>query len=183
MAVAAVSVVAAPRGAGSTVRLPRTLRHLLATRFAARRRFPPALLNDIESTTREAEAQHAGEIRFAVESALDLPHLWRGTTPRARALQVFSQLGVWDTAANNGVLVYVLLADKVVEIVADRGIAARVAQDEWDRICREMEQHYAAARFREGSLAGIRRIGGLLARHFPGAAAGPDALPDRPVLM
>lgn len=165
------------------MKLQRLLRHLFATRFAARRRFPPPLLNQIEGATREAEAQHAGEIRFAVESALDLPHLWHGVTPRERALQVFAQLGVWDTAANNGVLVYVLLADKVVEIVADRGIAARVAQSEWDQVCREMERHYSAARFGEGSLAGIRRIGELLARHFPGAARGPDALPDRPVLL
>jgi uncharacterized membrane protein len=98
-------------------------------------------------------------------------------------MQVFGQLGVWDTAANNGVLIYLLLADHVVEIVADRGIAARIAQSEWDGVCREMERHYREKRFGEGSVAGVRAVGRLLSRHFPGRRAGPDELPNQPVLL
>ena len=131
----------------------------------------------------EAETHHAGEIRFAVEAALDLPHLWHDVTPRARALQVFAQLGVWDTEANNGVLVYVLLADRAVEIVADRGIAAHVAASEWQAICRQMERHYREGRFASGSTEGVRAVAQLLARHFPGGPAGAGTLPDRPVVL
>ena len=137
----------------------------------------------IEQPIRAAESRHAGQIRFAVESALDLPHLWANLSPRQRALQVFAQLGIWDTAANNGVLIYVLLADHDVEIVADRGISARVEQAEWDEVCRLMEQHFRAGRFLEGSRAGVQAVGELLARHFPGESAAVDELPDRPVLL
>ena len=163
--------------------LERVLRHLLTTHWSARRRFPRAVLTAIEEQIRTVEAQHGGEIRFAVESALDAPHLWRRTSPRERALQVFTHLRVWDTAANNGVLIYVLLAERVVEIVADRGIAARVSEEEWARVCREMEQEYRLGRFCEGSVAGVRRIGELLARHFPGVQGSSNELPDQAVVL
>jgi uncharacterized membrane protein len=159
----------------------RFLRHLFFTRWITRRRFTPRVLGDIEAAIREAESLHAGEIRFAVETALDLAELMQDLPPRRRALQVFGQLGVWDTAHNNGVLIYLLLADRVVEIVADRGIAARIAQSEWEGVCRRMERHFRAGRFGEGSVAGIREVGGLLGRHFPGRAA--DELPNQPVLL
>ena len=141
------------------------------------------MLGAIEQEIRAVEAQHAGEIRFAVESALDAPHLWRSTSPRQRALQIFAQLHVWDTAANNGVLIYVLLADRVVEIVADRGIAAHVKPQEWSAVCREMEQHFGEGRFLEGSRLGVRRIGELLARHFPGKRGGGEELPNQAVVL
>jgi uncharacterized membrane protein len=98
-------------------------------------------------------------------------------------MQVFGQLGVWDTAHNNGVLIYLLLADRVVEIVADRGIAARIAQSEWESVCREMETHYRQGRFSEGSVAGVYGVGRLLARHFPGRRRDPNELPNQPVLL
>jgi uncharacterized membrane protein len=98
-------------------------------------------------------------------------------------MQVFGQLGVWDTAQNNGVLIYLLLADHVVEIVADRGIAARIGQSEWDGVCREMERHYREGRFGEGSVAGVRGVGSLLSRHFPGRRGDADELPNQPVLL
>jgi uncharacterized membrane protein len=98
-------------------------------------------------------------------------------------MQVFGQLGVWDTAQNNGVLIYLLLADHIVEIVADRGIAARIAQSEWDGVCREMEGHYREGRFGEGSVAGVRGVGRLLSRHFPGRRGNADELPNQPVLL
>jgi len=161
----------------------RILRHLLATTWTTRRRFSEGILTDIETAIREVESRHAGEIRFAVERALDLAEIVRGLTPRQRALQIFAQLGIWDTEANNGVLIYVLLADRDVEIVADRGIASRVQPAEWETICREIEQHYVAGHFREGSIAGIRSVGRLLERHFPGSSADGDELPNQPVLL
>jgi len=161
----------------------RLVRHLFATRWSTRWRFPPATLAAIENAIREAEVQHGGEIRFAIETALDLPELWHGLSPRARATQVFGQLGVWDTAQNNGVLIYVLLADRVVEIVADRGITAFVQQLEWDTLCREIERQFRAGRFMEGSVAAVQSVGRLLARHFPVQRRGEDELPNQPVLL
>jgi uncharacterized membrane protein len=165
------------------VKLQRLLRHLLSTRFSTRRRFPPAVRTAIEQAIRDCEAHHAGEIRFVVETAFDLPELWHDLAPRQRALELFGRLGVWDTAHNNGVLIYVDVADRVVEIVADRGIAARVPQAEWGAVCRQMEHHFRAGRFREGSIVGIAGVGALLGRHFPGKAAGGHELPDQPVLL
>jgi len=164
--------------------IPRFMRHLFATRWMTRRRFPAPVLEAIEKAIRQAEARHAGEIRFVIETALDLPELLRELPSRQRALQVFSLLGVWDTEHNNGVLIYLLLADRVVEIVADRGIAAGVAQAEWDTVCRAMEEHFRAGRFAEGSESGIRQVGELLARHFPSPrGAGGNELPNQPVLL
>jgi len=165
------------------VKLARLIRHLATTRFSTRRRFPPPVRAAIERAIKECEARHAGEIRFVIETAFDLPELWHDLAPRQRALQLFGQLGVWDTAHNNGVLVYVGLADRVVEIIADRGIAARVPQAEWAAVCRQMERHYREGRFDEGSIVGILGVGALLGRHFPGKAVGGQELPDRPVLL
>jgi uncharacterized membrane protein len=161
----------------------RTLRHLFSTRWGTRRRFTPEVLRRIESAIATLERSHAGEIRFAIETAFDLPDLWYGTTPRARAVAVFGHLGVWDTAGDNGVLIYVLMADHDVEIVADRAIAARVPQAEWDAVCHGMEAHFKAGRFADGAEAGIAGVGRLLAAHFPGTGADRNEQPDRPVLL
>ncbi|MBM4219970.1 MAG: hypothetical protein FJ171_10155 [Gammaproteobacteria bacterium] len=163
--------------------LGRSLRHLFTTRWATRRRFTPVVLRRIEAAIAAAERRHAGEIRFAIETAFDLPDLWYGTTPRERAVLVFGQLGVWDTADNNGVLIYLLMVDRDVEIVADRAIAERVPQAEWDAVCREMEAHYKEGRFAEGSEAGIAGVGRLIAAHFPGRGGDRNEQPDRPVLL
>jgi uncharacterized membrane protein len=166
------------------MKLGRLIRHLLATQWSTRRRFTPKVLADIEATISQVESQHAGEIRFVVETALHPHDLWHDLAPRQRALQAFAQLGVWDTEHNNGVLIYVLLADRAVEILADRGLAARVAQLEWDQICRETERHYRGGDFGAGSVAGIQHVGRLLGLHFPG---GPkrhaNELPNQPVLL
>ncbi|MFO7278569.1 MAG: TPM domain-containing protein [Pseudomonadota bacterium] len=164
-------------------KLTRILRHLFTTRWSARRCFPPEVLAQIEAAIAEVESRHAGEVRFVVESALDLPELWTGETPRERALEWFGRLGVWDTEANDGVLIYVLLADHDVEILADRGIARRVPPEDWEAVCHEMEEHYRAGRFAEGSVAGIRAVGRLLAKHFPGSRPDPNELPNQPVLL
>jgi len=165
------------------VRVTRILGHLLRPAFLARRCFTAQVLDQIERVIHEVEAQHAGEIRFAVETALDLPRLWRGVSPRDCALDAFSQLRVWDTARNNGVLIYVLFADRDVEIVADRGISERVSQAEWEAVCRAMEEHFRAGRFGPGAVAGVRGVGRLLAQHFPHTPGDRNELPDRPALL
>jgi uncharacterized membrane protein len=165
------------------MKLLRLARHLSTTRWSTRRHFTPGVRATIEQSIRDCEAHHAGEIRFVVETALDLPELWHDLPPRRRALQLFGQLGVWDTAHNNGVLIYVLMADRAVEIIADRGIAARITQGEWDAVCRQMQQHYRERRFQQGSVVGVQAIGALLGRHFPGRTHGGDELPAQPVLL
>ena len=161
----------------------RALRHLFSTRWGTRRRFTAAVRARIEAAIAAVESRHAGEIRFAIETAFDLPELWWAITPRQRAVDVFGRLGVWDTAGNNGVLIYVLVADHDVEIVADRAIAARVAQGEWDAICREMELAFRAGRYAEGAEAGIAGVGRLLARHFPAQGGDRNEQPDAPAML
>ncbi|HKB83789.1 MAG TPA: TPM domain-containing protein, partial [Burkholderiales bacterium] len=131
----------------------------------------------------QSEARHGGQIRFAVEHALDTTSLLRGLTARERALDVFSALKVWDTEHNNGVLIYLLLADRNVEIIADRGIHGRVGSDGWEGICREMESAFREKNFEQGVLRGIERVSGLLKSHFPGGRRGPNELPDKPVVL
>ena len=163
--------------------LARAIRHLFATRWGTRQRFTTDVRGRIEAAIAGVERRHAGEIRFAVETAYDLPDLWYGTTPRERAVQVFGLLGVWDTVDNNGVLIYLLMADRDVEIVADRAIAARVAQSDWDAVCRDMEGHFRAGRYAEGAEAGIAGVGALLARHFPAQGGDRNEQPDAPVIL
>lgn len=163
------------------VNLRRMLRHLLPPPWLLRRRaFDARALQALETAIADAERGHRGEIRFAVEATLGPRALLRGQPARERALEVFSELRVWDTAEDNGVLIYVLLADHDVEIVADRGVAARVDTAEWAAICRDMEACFKAGRYADGARAGIRRVGTLLARHYPGADRAGNELPDRP---
>jgi uncharacterized membrane protein len=165
------------------MRFSRFIRHITTTRWSTRRQFSTAVRDAIEKAIGDCEALHGGEIRFVIETAFDVPELWHGVSARQRALQLFGQFGVWDTANNNGVLIYVLMADRGVEIIADRGITAFVAPHEWQAVCRQMEQHFRAGRFREGSIAGIEGVGALLGRHFPGKAASDNELPNQPVLL
>jgi uncharacterized membrane protein len=161
----------------------RLLKHLFMPSWLMWKSFPPALLAEIETAIRESETQHCGEIRFAVETSLPLPAIWRGVSARQAAIEAFGKLRVWDTEGNSGVLIYLLLADHDLEIVADRGIAARVDQTEWDNIAKLMEQHYRTGDFRKGTFEGIRRVTELLARHFPPGTDNPDELSNKPVLL
>ncbi|MEO8018206.1 MAG: TPM domain-containing protein [Pseudomonadota bacterium] len=161
----------------------RMLRHLCATRAGTRRRFTDAIDTAIESAIQAAEKRSSGEIRFVIETALDIPELWARLTPRERAEQVFSQFRVWDTELRNGVLIYVLVADRDVEIVADRGAAARIAPADWEAACLIMESHFRSGRFAEGALGGVAAVGGLLEREFPFRSGDRDELPNQPTLL
>ena len=158
-------------------------KHLLGNRLRVRRAFPPRALAAIEQAIKSSEAGHAGQIRFVVEGALDGAPLLRGQSARERAIDVFSQLRIWDTEHNNGVLIYLLLADRDVEIVVDRGIDAKVGAAGWEAICRAMETEFRAGQFERGVIAGIRAVTQHLARHFPKHSAGANELPDAPVVM
>lgn len=165
------------------MKLQRILRHYFIPPWWVRRVFPAEALRRIQAAIHESEVSHTGQICFAVESALRTVSLLRGQSARARALEVFSRLRVWDTEQNNGVLIYLLLADRDVEIVADRGIHERAGTVEWERICREMETHFRAGRFEQGVIGGIRAVSAHLARHYPGGRVRPNELPDAPVVL
>jgi hypothetical protein len=162
--------------------LGRILRHLLTPDWRVRAHFPAHTMRAIEAAIAETERTHTGQIRFAVETAIELAPLLRGVSARERALEVFAQLRVWDTEANNGVLIYLLLADRDVEIVADRGIHAKVGAAAWERMCHAMEQQFRAGEFEGGVIEGIGAVGAELARHYPGAARG-NELPDAPIVV
>jgi uncharacterized membrane protein YgcG len=158
-------------------------KHLVEHRWRARRAFPPQVLASIEQAIKAGEATHSGQVRFVVEGALDGASLFRDQSPRDRALDIFSQLRIWDTAHNNGVLIYLLLADRDVEIVADRGIDAKVGAAGWEKICRSMETDFKAGHFESGVIKGIEAVSQQLAAHFPRHGTGPNELPDAPVVI
>jgi len=162
----------------------RLWRHLITDHWSARRAFPKPVLERIEQTIAAGERRHGGQVRFVVEAALPLVSVLRGEQPRERALEVFGRLRVWDTEENSGVLVYLLLADRAVEIVADRGIHRRVGDSAWHAICRRMEAAYRDRKFEDGAVAGLEAIGVLLAEHFPRkAGSSTNELPDRPLVL
>lgn len=159
----------------------RVFRHFLMNRSRVRSAFPENALRNIESAIATAEDSHGGEIRFAVEGDLANGALWNDLSPRARAVQVFGELGVWDTEHNNGVLLYVLLADRDVEIVADRGFAGKVTDAEWTEVCSKIEQAYKSGEFERGSVDGVAAISRLIGRHFP--ATDGNELPNSPAIL
>jgi uncharacterized membrane protein len=158
-------------------------KHLLEHRWRVRRIFPPEALAVIERAIKTGEQTHSGQVRFAVEGALDGKPLFKNQPARERALDIFSQLRIWDTAHNNGVLIYLLLADRQVEIVADRGIDAKVGREGWRKICADMERDFKAGNFEAGVIKGIEAVSRQLAAHFPKHGPGKNELPDAPVVM
>ena len=150
--------------------------------WRVRQIFTPALLQAITDEVAQAETLHSAQIRVAIEGHLDFPDLLRGLTPWARARAVFAQLGVWDTAGNNGVLIYLLLAERHVEIVADRGAHACIGSARWEALCAQMQHALSRGEFAVGMISGIRALGAELAQHFPPVAGG-NELPDRPSLL
>jgi uncharacterized membrane protein len=145
--------------------------------------FTPKVLADIEAATKTGEATHSGQVRFVVEGALDGVPLLQNQTAHARALDIFSRLRIWDTAHNNGVLIYLLLADRNVEIIADRGIDAKVGAEGWENICRAMEADFREGLFEAGVIKGIEGVSRELARYFPPHGPHSNELPDKPVVM
>lgn len=165
------------------VNFRRFLKHLFMPPRAWRRAFPQATLDAIEAAIGASETTHSGEIRFALENSLPSSLVWRGMSGRERAIEMFSNLHVWDTADNSGVLIYLLLADHDIEIVADRGIAARVDAAAWETVAQTMEAAFRQGDFERGALAGIEQVGALLASHFPPSGHNPDELANRPVIL
>ena len=161
----------------------RLLRHVVTDHLSVKRAFPPAALARIEQAITAGERMHRGQVCFAVEGALPPLRVLRKLTPRERALEVFGLLRVWDTEENAGVLIYLLLADRDVEIVADRGIDREVPAGAWQAICARMEAAFRDARLVEGVVAGIEEIAALLAAHFPRVGAVANELPDKPVVL
>lgn len=165
------------------VNIKRWLCHVFMPPWRWRVLFPRKVLIDIEKAIKNSEHQHSGELRFAIENTLPLGKVWHGMSAGQRAVEVFSNLRVWDTEANSGVLIYLLLADREVHIVADRGIIKRVAQGEWDAIAEAMQKEFQRGDFLRGSLHGIERITLLLVTHFPPGADDRNELSNKPVIV
>ena len=162
----------------------RLLRHRWLDEGDARRALGPGALARIEQRVRASERRHGGEIRVCVEAGLPLSYLWRGLSARQRAVTLFGKLRVWDTEHNNGVLIYLLLAEHRIEIVADRGLNRHVDAAAWQAIVDGMSAAFRAGRFEEGLNAAIDAVDALLRRHFPLApgAVNPNELPDAPLV-
>ena len=163
--------------------IQRVAKPLLMTHWQVNRAFSRRSLCVIEKSIFESEAAHVGEIRFVVEGALEGNPLFHGQSARERAIDVFSQLRVWDTEHNNGLLIYLLLADRDVKIVADRGIAAKVGASEWEAICRTMETAFGRADFEAGVVGGIKAVTKHLMKHFPASGSGRNELTDQAVVL
>ena len=162
-------------------RWTRILKHRWLDETDTARALDAEALQRLESRVASSERRHSGEIRLCVEAGLPLSYLWRGATPRERAVAMFGKLRVWDTEANNGVLIYLLLAEQAIEIVADRGLARQVPQAHWDALVGAMREAFRAGRFEAGLEQAVDAVDAMLARHFPLAAGeqNPNELPDR----
>ena len=158
-------------------------KHLVEHRWRVRRIFTPPVLASIEQAIKSAETGHSGQIRFVVEGALDGAPLFKGQSARDRALDIFSHFRIWDTAHNNGVLIYLLLADRKVEIIADRGVDAKVGAAGWEEICAAMQAEFVKGSFEAGVIKGIEAVSRQLAKYFPGRGVGGNELPDAPVVI
>ena len=161
-------------------KLLRILKHRWFDNGDARRALDDAALARLQSLVRASEARHSGEIRVCVEGGLPLSYLRRQLTARDRAVTLFGKLRVWDTAHNNGVLIYLLLAERAIEIIADRGLSSRVPAAQWMRLTDDMSRHFQQGQFEQGLAMAIAQVDELLAQHFallPGET-NPNELPD-----
>jgi uncharacterized membrane protein len=166
------------------VGLARWLHHLWVGPMHVRSAFPPDALRRIEAAIGESERRHSAELRFCVESSLATGQLWRGLSARERALQVFAQFGVWDTEQDNGVLVYLLWADRAVEIVADRGAMRRVDAAVWARACERLARGCRDGRHVEGVLECLALLADAMAEAYPADGRdNPDELPNAPLVI
>ncbi|HEX2547461.1 MAG TPA: TPM domain-containing protein [Ramlibacter sp.] len=165
-------------------RLQRILRHRWLDDDDTRRAVPPELGRRLAERVAASERRHSGEVRIYVEASLPLSYLWRDAKPRERAIAMFGKLGVWDTEQNNGVLIYLLLAEHAIEVVADRGLSRHVPPQQWQEIVQHMSAAFRAGRYEEGLTQAVDEVTALLVTHFPLAvgAANANELPDEPVL-
>lgn len=166
-------------------RLARLLHHRWAEgRMQAA--LPDALLERLGRRVAASEQRHTGQIRICVEAGLPLSYVWRDASARERAVALFGKLRVWDTEHNNGVLIYLLLADHAIEIIADRGLTRAIPADTWENLVREMGTAFQEGRYEDGLTQTLAGVTALLHTHFaadPGAGAAHDGLPDAPVRL
>ncbi|WP_374400442.1 TPM domain-containing protein [Niveibacterium sp.] len=168
-----------------TSRLWRFIHHGFFSRRHVRRVLDDAVMKRLQALVRESESRHSGEIRIVVEAGLPNSYLWKRLSARDRAITLFGKLRVWDTEHNNGVLIYLLLAERRIEIVADRGLDRQVSIIEWHNLLGDMRAEFAAGHFEQGLAAAVAAVGGLLRQHFPLAAGdpNPNELPDAPLRL
>lgn len=158
------------------------IRHWLA-RFQVHKTFPQETLDKIHTAIAAGEQDHLGEVCFAIEGGLPWFEALTYTSARDRAEAAFARLSVWNTEGNTGVLIYILLAEHAIEIVADRGIAAKVAPEQWGEICAALEQACRDDNHAEGTMAAIAAVHALLTEQFPSrGGSNLDELPNRPML-
>lgn len=164
--------------------LTRWWRHLWLDAHDARRTLTPAGLQRLEAAVQASEARHLGELRLCVEAGLGPRALWQGVDARQRAIDLFGELRVWDTELNNGVLIYLLLAERRIEVLADRGLHQRTAPETWQALTRQLSQALQAGQFEAGLAQAVDAVGALLRQHYPadGRHPNPNELPDAVVL-
>jgi uncharacterized membrane protein len=163
----------------------RLLKHRWAEAGDVHRALPPEALERLTQRVHASERRHSGEIRICIEAGLPLSYLWRNAPPRERAIMMFGKLRVWDTEHDNGVLIYLLLADRAIEIVADRGLSRHVPPGEWQAMAQQMSAAFKAGRFEQGLAAAVDKVDLLLQQHFAlaGGERNPNELPDQPVIV
>jgi len=164
-------------------RIKRALRHATTGPGAGKRCFPSDALHAIEQAIGQGEQQHRAEVRLIVEPALTFGAALKGQANRDRARQLFAEYGIWDTEENCGVLIYVNLAERAVDIVADRGVGRRIPEQDWQAICQTMTGGFAKGEYRHSAVQAIEQLNALLAQHYPNNGARPNQLPNEAVIL
>jgi uncharacterized membrane protein len=165
-------------------KIRRLFKHRWLDASDTQRAIPPELVERLKSRAAASERRHSGEVRICVEAGLPASYVWRGASARERAVALFGKLRIWDTEHNNGVLIYLLLAEHAIEIVADRGLNRHVGHDEWQAIVQRMGTAFHEGRFEDGLTQALSEVSALLVQHFPAGEGerNDNELPDEPVL-
>lgn len=161
----------------------RFFKHLFTTKASARRLFPKDAIDAITDAIEQSEKKHRAEVVFVIEASLDPIEVLQGKTGKERCIEIFAQHRVWDTEENNGVLIYLLLADHDIEILADRGVYRVAGDSYWEKLCQQIESHFRSGQFTEGVVEGIQTLTELLVKHYPKDGADPDELTNRPAII
>jgi uncharacterized membrane protein len=164
-------------------RLARALRHWKTSATHGRRAFPQETLAEIAGAIAAGEQTHRGELRLIVEASMPFEAIWADVSNRQRALALFAEHGVWDTEDNCGVLIYVNLAERAVDIVADRNVNRKIDAATWQAVCQTMTDGFARGQFHDSTIAAIARVNELLRLHFPANGARRNELPDNPIML